>query len=74
MLLETFIRQLLKLKAHRVPAVEDEPERVVVQIDRLGPRRLRCRVGRKPCPRVHHGEEARSWRDLSLPGLPLVLR
>ena len=74
MLLETFIRKLLKLKAHRVTAVEHEPERVVVQIDRLGQRRLRCRVCRKPCPRVHHVEEARSWRDLSLHGLPLVLR
>ena len=74
MLLETFIRKLLKLKAHRVTAVEHEPERVVVQIDRLGQRRLRCRVCRKPCPRVHNVEEARSWRDLSLHGLPLVLR
>lgn len=74
MLRETFIRKLLKLKAPRVPAVEHEPERVVVQIDRLGQRRLRGRVCRKPCPRVHKVEEARSWRDLSRHGLPMVLR
>jgi len=73
-LLETFIRKLLKLKAPRVTAVEPSPEQMVIRIDRLGRRRRRCRVCRKPCPRVHHVEEARSWRDLSLHGLPLVLR
>lgn len=74
MLLETFIRKLLHLKAHKVTAVEQSPEQVVVQIDRLGRRRLRCRVCRKACRRVHNVEEARSWQDLSLRGLPMTLR
>jgi transposase len=73
-LVETFIRKLLHLKAHRVIAVEQSAEQVVVQIDRLGCRRLRCRVCRRPCRRVHHIEEVRSWRDLSLRGLPMILR
>ena len=74
MLVETFIRKMLRLKAHKVTAVEQSWEQVVVEIDRLGCRRLRCRVCGKPCRRVHNVEEPRSWRDLSLRGLPMILR
>ena len=73
MLVETFIRKLLHLKAHQVTAVEQGPEQVVVRIDRLRHRRLRCGVCRRPCRRIHQVEEARCWRDLSLHRLPLVL-
>jgi hypothetical protein len=34
-LVETFIRKLLPLKAHRVTAVQVGPEQIVVEIDRL---------------------------------------
>ena len=42
MLIETFIRKQLGLKAHRVAGVEATEAAVVVRIDRLGGRRLRC--------------------------------
>ncbi len=74
MLLETFIRKLLHLEAHRVIAVKVGPEQIVVEIDRLRSRALRCGVCRGPCRKVHQVEEARSWRDLSLRQLPMVLR
>jgi len=70
---ETFIRKLLRLKAHRVTVVETSPEQVVVEIDRLKSRALRCGVCRGRCKKVHQVEEARRWRDLSLRNLPMVL-
>jgi transposase len=73
-LVETFIRKLLSLKAHRVTAVKVGPEQVVVEIDRLRSRPLRCGVCRGHCRKVHQVEEARSWQDLSLRQLPMVLR
>jgi transposase len=73
-LLETFIRKVLYLKAHRVTAVKVGPEQIVVEIDRLKSRALRCGVCRGSCRKVHQVEEARSWQDLSLRQLPMVLR
>ena len=36
MLVETFIRKMLRLKAHRVIAVDLSAEHMVIRIDRLG--------------------------------------
>jgi len=72
-LIETFIRKSLHLKAHYVTAVKPSQEEMVVEIDRLRSRALRCGVCRGRCRTIHQVEEARSWRDLSLRNLPLVL-
>ena len=47
MLIETFIRKQLRLKAHAVTQVEETEECMLVQIDRLGKRLLRCGVCRR---------------------------
>ena len=73
MLVETFIRKLLGLKAHRVTAVELSAERIVIHIDRLRRRRLRCRGCGRPCAKIHQLEAPRCWRHLALWGLPVVL-
>jgi hypothetical protein len=44
-LVETLIRELLGLRAHRVVAVEQDAEQMVIRIERLGRCRLRCRGG-----------------------------
>jgi transposase len=72
-LVETFIRKLLRLKAHRVTAVEHSVEQMVIRIDRLGCRRLRCRGCGRPCAKIHQFEAPRHWQHLSLWGLPVVL-
>jgi transposase len=72
-LVETFIRKLLHLKAHYVTAVWQGPEEEVVEIDRFRSRMLRCGVCQGRCRKVHQVEEARSWRDLSLRQFPMVL-
>jgi hypothetical protein len=41
-LIETFLRKQLGLKAHTVTKVEDTERFIVVHIDRLGRRLLRC--------------------------------
>ena len=74
MLVETFIRKMLRLKAHRVTAVELRTEQMVVRIDRLRCRRLHCRVCGRPCSKIHQVEAARQWQHLSLWGLTVVLR
>ena len=74
MLIETFIRKQLRLKVHRVAKVETNQEIMIIEIDRLGRRPLRCGVCRKPCRRVHSVRKWREWRDLSMRKLPLVLR
>ncbi len=74
MLIETFIRKQLRLKAHTVTHVEESEECMLVQIDRLGKRLLRCGVCRQRCREVHDIRRAREWRDLSLRKLPLILR
>src|SRR5262252_800161 len=73
-LIETFIRKQLRLKAHRVTRVESNEESMIVEIDQLGNRWLRCGVCRKPCRRVHSVRKWRQWRDLSMRKLGLVLR
>jgi transposase len=47
---------------------------MVVHIDRLGRRLLRCGVCRQRCRKVHSVRKAREWRDLSMRNLPLKLR
>ena len=73
-LIETFIRKQLRLKAHTVTKVEETDECMVVQIDRLGKRLLRCGVCRQRCREVHDIRGEREWRDLSMRKLPLKLR
>ena len=73
MLIETFIRKQLRLKAHTVTQVEETAECMWVHIDRLGKRVLRCGVCRKRCREVHDIRKRRQWRDLSMRKLPLKL-
>jgi len=47
---------------------------MVVHIDRLGKRLLRCVVCRGRCREVHDIRTEREWRDLSMRKLPLKLR
>ncbi len=74
MLIETFIRKQLRLKAHTVTHVEETDEHMLVGIDRLGKRLLRCGVCGQRCREVHDIRGAREWRDLSMRKLPLILR
>ena len=75
MLIETFIRKQLGLKAHTVTRVEETDECMVVQIDRLGERLLRGGVCRQRCREVYDLRKERGWRDLSKRRrLPLKLR
>src|SRR5262249_16248557 len=62
------------LKAHRVTKVEETEKYMVVHIDRLGRRLLRCGVCRQRCRKVHSVRKAREWRDLAMRKLPLKLR
>ncbi len=73
-LIETFIRKQLRLKAHTVTRVEETDECMLVFIDRLGRRLLRCGVCRQRCLEVHDVRREREWRDLSMRKLPLKLR
>lgn len=74
MLIETFIRKQLRLKAHTVTKVEETEECMTVNIDRLGRRLLCCGVCRRRCREVHDVRKERQWRDLSMRKLPLKLR
>src|SRR5580704_5484250 len=47
---------------------------MIVHIDRLGRRLLRCGVCRQRCRKVHSMCKPREWRDLSMRKLPLKLR
>jgi transposase len=73
-LVETFLRKQLGLKAHTVKKVEEAEKFMVVHIDRLGGRLLRCGVCRQRCRKVHSVRKPREWRDLSMRKLPLKLR
>jgi transposase len=73
-LIETFIRKQLRLKAHTVTKVEETDDSMLVYIDRLGKRLLRCGVCRQRCLEVHDISKEREWRDLSMRKLPLKLR
>ena len=74
LLIETFLRKQLRLKAHTVTRVEETEEFMVVHIDRLGSRLLRCGLCRQRCRKVHSVQTSRVWRDLSMRKLPLKLR
>lgn len=52
-LVETFIRKQLRLKAHTVTKVVVPGDAMIVHIDRLGSRLLRCGVCRQRCREVH---------------------
>jgi len=73
-LVETFLRRQLGLKAHTVTKVEETDRYMVVHIDRRGGRLLRCGVCRQRCRKVHSVRKPREWRDLSMRKLPLKLR
>lgn len=73
-LIETFIRKQLRLKAHTVTKVIEADECMLVHIDRIGKRLLRCGVCRQRCREVHDIRTEREWRDLSMRKLPLKLR
>jgi len=64
----------LRLKAHSVTKVEENDECMLVGIDRLGSRLVRCGVCRWRCREVHDVRREREWRDLSMRKLPLKLR
>ena len=74
MLVETFLRRQLGLKAHTVTRVEETERYMVVHIDRRGGRLLRCGVCRQRCGKVHSVRKPREWHDLSMRKLPLKLR
>jgi len=57
-----------------VTKVEETERYMIVHIDRLGGRMLRCGVCRQRCRNVHSVRKAREWRDLSMRKLPLKLR
>lgn len=52
-LIETFMRKQLGLKAHTVTKVEETEKELIIHIDRLGKRLLRCGVCRRRCLKVH---------------------
>ena len=54
--------------------VEETEGYMVIHIDRLGSRLLRCGVCRQRCRKVHSVRKPREWRDLSMRKLPLKLR
>src|ERR1039457_3991874 len=47
---------------------------LIIHIDRLGTRLLRCGLCRQRCRKVHSLGKPREWRDLSMRKLPLKLR
>jgi len=73
-LIETFIRKQLGLKAHRVTKVESHEDSLIIFIDRMGKRLLRCGVCRKRCLGVHSVQKEREWQDLSMRKSRLILR
>ena len=73
MLIETFIRKQLRLKAHRVTKVETTEDSMIVFIDRMGERLLRCGVCRLRCLQVHSVRKERKWQDLAMRQSRLIL-
>lgn len=74
MLIETFMRKQLGLKAHTVTKVEETESYLIIHIDRLGTRWLRCGLCRKRCRQVHSQRKPREWRDLSMRKMAMKLR
>lgn len=67
--METFIRKALRLKAHTVVKVEEDEAAgaLIVHLDRLGHRRLRCGVCGLEAKRVAPTRRPpRRWRDLAM--------
>jgi len=73
-LIETFIRKQLGLKAHRVTGVEQTDTRLLIRIDRLGKRRLLCGRCRRPAQTVPGLRPERRWLDLTMRGVTMVLQ
>ena len=73
-LIETFIRKQLRLKAHRVTKVESSEDSLIIFLDRMGQRLLRCGVCRKRCLHIHSVRKEREWQDLSMRQSRLILR
>ncbi len=73
MRLETFIRKSLRLKAHTVTEVQERPDGMLVWIDWIQGRRVRCGACGRRTPRVVHRQGERRWRDLSLRDRSLTL-
>jgi transposase len=70
----TFIRKLLRLKAHRVTEVEMGESATIVRIERLGQRMLQCGVCGQRCRKGHgRPRRERRWRDLSMRDRQLIL-
>src|SRR5260370_16311839 len=68
-LIETFLRKQLGLKAHTVTKVEETEKFMVIDIDRLGSRLLRCGL-RQRCQKVHSLQKPRGRRGLLMRKLP----
>lgn len=67
--METFIRKALGLKAHRVVKVEEDDTagQLVVHLDRVGHRRLRCGAcGLEASRAAPTRRPPRRWRDLAM--------
>ncbi len=73
-LIETFIRKQLRLKAHTATKVVENQDAMVIHIDRLGHRLLRCGVCRHRCREVHRVRPEREWRDVAMRTLALKRR
>jgi hypothetical protein len=74
LLIETLIRKHLALKAHWVAKVEEAGEQLIIHINRLGTRLLRCGICRQRCRHLHSIRKELQWRDLSLRKTMLLLR
>jgi hypothetical protein len=76
--IEVLVRNIsekqLGLKTPRVTNVEETEQFIVVDIDRLGSRFLRCGLCRQRCRKVHSVQRTRVWRDLSTRKSPLKLQ
>ena len=68
MRMETFIKNALGLKAHRVVQVEESAEgELVVWLERVGQRRLQCgECGRRTTRSARIRRPLRRWRDLAM--------
>jgi len=65
--METFIRKALGLKAHHVVKVDETPTELMVYVERLGARRLRCGACGGEAPRTApRPRPPRRWRDLGM--------
>lgn len=73
MLIETFIRKQLGLKAHTVRAVQQTDTSLLICIDRLGNRRLSCGHCGQAARTIHDVRPERHWQDLTMRGVSMVL-